>query len=278
MFTVIYVIFALCVTFFTLTFFGYGLVHGGELLVVPIILLCLAIFLVPLYVDKKFRSRWKYSYVAYLFPAIFMVLPAVYIFLLKPHSEKIIADSVLEKVVITPISEEVIKNEQGDVLGLKFIYSTRIPEDISRLIDLGEDMRYFSLPTPELTKRSGEHFSLLEIGYTETTKDGLASPAGIEKLKSGQYVTEAWLLGQYTKRMDGVLCRSKYFDENAASSTTYRDEKQPIFVSVSSRVNFSNRMGMYYFSHLANYELKDQVSGPEILNTARTLELCPRDY
>jgi hypothetical protein len=163
------------------------------------------------------------------------------------------------------------------VLGLKFTYSTRIPEDISRLTSLSEDMRYFMLPTPDLTKKDGEHFYLLDVGYTKTTKDGLIFPAG-DNLNPGQYETEVWLLGQYTKRMDGMLCRTKFFDEYVASSTAYQDEKQPIFASVSSRVDFSNRMGMYYFDHLVNYELKNQVSGPEILNTARTLELCPRDY
>ncbi len=280
MFIIIYIVCALVFTFFALSFFSYGLVHGGSAAFV-IVLICviLSVFLIPLYLYRRFRERWKYSYLVYLVPALIIVFPIIYFFAVKPQIEKQIAIGVLKEIVITPLSEELIKSEKGGTLGIKFTYRTSIPRDIDRLTGLNSAMSYFIIPQPEVSYKSGGGASLLRGRYSETKKDGVkydmyASPG----IVPGEYITDVWLMPTDTNRMDGRVCRSKFFNESRRSSVDYTELPQVVVPTFTTRVSFSNRMGMYDFSHQVTYEFKNQISGPEVLSAVLGLEECPRDY
>jgi len=278
----LYIIVALISSMLCVSLFGYGIAHGGTFfyLVLPI---CLGIFVIPLFLEKRLTSRGAVTLV-YGIPLLLLASPMAFLFFFNPWYEGYAGEKALEAITVTIAGEELIKNKKGDVLGLKIITSYNVPENTPYMGELEKLTEYASFPTPQIQslKRPPEQFDLSGGFNVYVNKDGkiLREPKigmlNMVKMKPGTtYTIESWRLPSFVRIQDDKFCKSKKFDQTGEVSKVLSFSKQSFEVHLDiMRVLKSYRMG--YFDHLfpLTYTTENELSGENLRKTIETLPRC----
>lgn len=273
---IIYALVGLVCAWLAVAFFGYAIVHGAIflLLLFPLVL---GIFILPVFLEKKLRMRTRLVYLVYLFPIVLVVLPSLYLFVLNPITQRIVATKALENIVVLPQGEELVYTNTGEPIGLKFFYTVVIPHDFPYDWKTNGGYAFFEFPTPVVGNREHPGFSMglleLETVFATTSKGVLNVEQ--EKMLPGKYDAVAVFLAPFVEYENGFFCKSSFQNTEYIG---YSLPEEDIFVSIISEVHLSNRMGIFSIPHLSQYPLASRFSGQDIKSTTTNLPVCTDEY
>ena len=127
----LYILVAVVCAMLALSLFGYGIAHGVTIfyLVFPLVL---AIFALPLWLEKRIRARSaRLVALAYAVPLMIIMGPIVFLFLVNPWYEERVGTAVLNEIRVAVVDETPIKNRNGHLIGLRITYTFELPETVA---------------------------------------------------------------------------------------------------------------------------------------------------
>lgn len=279
MLKILYIMVAIVCAMLALSLFGYGIAHGGEFfyLVFPLVL---AIFALPLWLDKRIRAKSaRLAALAYAVPLMALTGPIVFLFLFNPWYEERVGTAVLNEIRVAVVDETPIKNRNGHLIGVKITYTFELPETVAYDGVAKKLLAYAGFPKLRLRSlKSSQDMVDPNSGFAIVYQNARRVPT-IVGIESGKYTVESWRVPSLVKMQKDGFCKSKPYaglpeSVNKAVEKAFDFPRQPFALEMGIWVSKSYRMGGFEHDFRPAYTTKNEFDGPGLRKAVEELPRC----
>ena len=262
-----------------LSLFGYGIAHGVTIfyLVFPLVL---AIFALPLWLEKRIRARSaRLAALAYAVPLMIITGPIVFLFLVSPWYEERVGTAVLNEIRVAVVDETPIKNRNGHLIGLRITYTFELPETVAYDGKAKKLLEHAGFPNLQLRRLKSVQSDVgPNSGFNIFYQNGrrVRTITGIE---SGKYTVEAWRVPSLVLMQEDGFCKHKPWagmpeSVKKAMDTSLDFPRQPFALQLGMIVLKSYRMGFFEHDFGLTYTTNNEIDGPELRKAVDELPPC----